>query len=381
MRIPKPRFKVNLKSLKPNLKDPKVKLRFILYLSAFFVVILIISGWSMYFTSSPQFCSSCHNMRPYIESWERSSHSNIPCYGCHGQRGVFQWMYYKTLDLKTVVAKATDNYERPINAESKLSEELKTEVCNYCHNVEKRNVTPIKDIKINHKKHLDKGINCTKCHNRVAHDSVKGFEGEKEANQRITVFLGKVIKLGVYPNHMKMRYCMRCHKNGKGKFKAPGACTTCHPDNFKFKPPSHFVKGFFPRQLPGGRVNSLHRVGGKLDKQYCLSCHNEKKLCTNCHGTTMPHGDNWAGGKNLHSVVGKKNKNTCQKCHAGANFCNQCHHGRFGTKLVNYWWSKIPGLTTHRYAVDAEGTDRCFKCHGPLFCAKCHTTGELPFQQ
>lgn len=365
------------KSLLEKLKDPVFRIKFILYLSSVLIIILVISGWAIYFTSTPTFCTFCHNMKPYARSLEKSTHSRVTCYGCHGQRGMFSWIVTKAIDLKSTYYLATDNYEKPINAKSKLSEELPTFNCEYCHSITQRKVTPTNGIKINHKKHIDKGINCTKCHNRVSHNAVKGYEGEKY--QQKIVFLGKVIKSKFYPNHLKMRYCMECHKYGEGDLKGPGACTTCHPKDFEFKPPSHRVYGFFPRPLPNGVPNSIHGEGGRADKDYCLSCHDEEKLCTNCHGITMPHPEDWAGGRNLHPAYGKKNIKLCYKCHEGKDICNSCHHNATG-EIGRNWFSKIPGQTTHLYFAKQMGAANCMKkCHGPLFCARCHVTGS-PFK-
>ena len=46
--------------------------------------------------------------------------------------------------------------------------------CTQCHNLETRNITPSKGIKIDHAPHAEVNAACPVCHNRVAH--VEDFE-------------------------------------------------------------------------------------------------------------------------------------------------------------------------------------------------------------
>ncbi|MDO8525749.1 MAG: NapC/NirT family cytochrome c [Candidatus Omnitrophota bacterium] len=35
------------------------------------------------FSTSPQFCRSCHIMKPYYDSWKASKHNKVACVDCH----------------------------------------------------------------------------------------------------------------------------------------------------------------------------------------------------------------------------------------------------------------------------------------------------------
>ena len=48
------------------------------------IVVLIISAFvTAHFTSASSFCDSCHEMEPYYESWQASTHSSVECRECH----------------------------------------------------------------------------------------------------------------------------------------------------------------------------------------------------------------------------------------------------------------------------------------------------------
>jgi cytochrome c nitrite reductase small subunit len=363
-------------------------------LGSILVAMLFITAAGISVTSNPRFCIVCHDMQPEYNAWKKSSHSQITCYACHVKPGLVNLIEDKVfVGLPTVVSEITNNYHSPINKGSKVSVEMSNESCLVCHDEIKRKITPSAGLKMNHKPHLQRGIKCTVCHNRVAHRDVKNYEGEQKV--KIDPVINDVFK-GVlqpkepdYPDHIKMRYCRRCHTNPENRDKElmahypqlkdldiPTSCTTCHPNNFNFKPPSHWVAGYFPYQLPGGKRNSWHSKGAKIDKKYCLSCHDEKKLCYGCHKLwPMPHPKDWAGGKNLHPKYGKNHKEICMRCHGGIYFCNECHHGVTGYQ-AKYWFSKLPGKTQHKFIVKERGAAYCFRrCHQPTFCAKCHVTG------
>jgi nitrate/TMAO reductase-like tetraheme cytochrome c subunit len=50
------------------------------------IVILVVAGVSgtEYYTSQPKFCGSCHIMKKYYNSWEKSKHGekDIACIDC-----------------------------------------------------------------------------------------------------------------------------------------------------------------------------------------------------------------------------------------------------------------------------------------------------------
>lgn len=360
-------------SLLSRLKDPTTRAKFILYLGAVIIVVAAASGWAMHLASTPGFCGTCHVMKPYIGAWEKSSHANVTCYGCHGHRGAVPWLYAKVINLKEIYLNISEKYDKPINGHSELSMEIKSEVCEYCHTVPKK-VTASPGVKINHQKHAEKDISCTVCHNRIGHAGVTDYKGEQEAKVKRVVFDGKVIKSGAYPDRMKMRYCMKCHTGGKAELEGPRDCNACHTKDFQLKPKNHMVASFLKPALDS-KGRAVHSKGAKLDKEYCLSCHQEQ-FCSTCHGMDIPHpAKNWTTGKKEHVALGKTNPQQCQLCHPQANFCTACHHPDW-KPAAGPWWSPIPGQSQHKPVVVAKGATGCFKCHNPTSCARCHVTGE-----
>ena len=35
------------------------------------------------YSAQPGFCDNCHIMEPYYDSWQLSSHKDVPCIQCH----------------------------------------------------------------------------------------------------------------------------------------------------------------------------------------------------------------------------------------------------------------------------------------------------------
>lgn len=337
-----------------------------LYVGAFLVIVFIISGLAMYFAATPQYCSICHSMRPDITAWRHSTHANVTCYSCHVHRGPVIRLYggaisLKVIDLKEIeeiYSEISGRYKKPINGDSRLSEEIDSEVCEKCHAMENRRVTPAPGMIIDHKKHKAKGIKCTVCHNRAAHERVKGHPES-------------------YPSRMKMRYCMKCHTGGRGKLQASSDCRICHTEDFQLKPKSHLVAGFVEFTDPlNPKTRAVHGIQAKSDKEYCLSCHKEK-FCTDCHGVEMPHpAKDWTRGKKEHAAIGSKKPESCKKCHVQTNFCSACHHPQWKPEL-GPWYGAIPGPSQHARIANVTDGKACLKsCHTTLFCDHCHVTGE-----
>ena len=80
------------------------KVRRILYsllalLGAWLFLMVVMAGAAAWYTSRPVFCSSCHNMVPYYESWRKSSHKDVSCIECHFPPGIGGEVRGKVLGL------------------------------------------------------------------------------------------------------------------------------------------------------------------------------------------------------------------------------------------------------------------------------------------
>lgn len=342
-----------------GLRDPKRRGRYIIWTG---VVGLLMVGFlitTLGITSTRWFCSNgCHKVQDdTIVAYEHSSHSNISCLACHMpvNANAAEFMFHKVEALAELYLTVTDTYELPLNAESEVAHEMSTEQCTQCHNLETRKVTASKGVVIDHAVHIENDINCTTCHNRVAHREdfqlkLKDPRTNKQNHK--------------HEDNMKMEACFRCHGLEKDA-RAPGTCLTCHPRSFQFKPESHLQKGFYS---PKGGPSKGHWRLKKQRPEYCRTCHDEKTFCTGCHGVQMPHPGDWkqAHGKQMKSKTA--DLDSCRRCHystlAGTNFCNDCHHSGADPKL--------PWVQQHFNKVRAQGAAPCFECHDPTFCARCH---------
>ncbi|MCL4499920.1 MAG: NapC/NirT family cytochrome c [Chloroflexi bacterium] len=335
-----------MKKLLLLLRDQVFRVKLATLLIALVAVLAVMMTTALTLTSTPVFCGLCHEMSADHASWQQSDHKNVTCVACHIPPNVVGFVEHKMAALPELYMHVANDYEQPINKEGKTGEELPTESCEVCHTMGNRVVSPQPGLKIDHKVHLDKKINCATCHNRVAHPGVADHE-----------------------DNMKMQGCFRCH-GLQEKARAPGRCDTCHTNDFNLKPASHNAWSWLHAD---NNRRAEHGREAKQDRKYCLMCHQES-FCTNCHGVgiQMPHpADTWAKGPALHSKIGKQNPAVCAHCHTQQDFCQACHH-------KGYDASKGTWVKVHRYQVDAKGAAPCFDCHGPTFCAYCHVEGKKP---
>ncbi len=173
---------------------------FLLSALAFFLVLGFVGGIA--YTCRPQFCSFCHEMEADIRAWKESNHRNVNCISCHVEPGLIALLKDKmTVAPKSLILKITGNYEKPINKESKLAKDISDESCLQCHTL--KNITPSQGLKIDHEAHSKLGMNCTKCHNRVAHE-IKGYENFLTEESCFSCHNGKVLK----------NDCIICHTEG-----------------------------------------------------------------------------------------------------------------------------------------------------------------------
>lgn len=327
-----------MKNLLLLFKDQAFRRKTVTLLVMLVAILGVMTASALTLTSTPVFCGLCHEMGADHASWQQSAHKNVSCIACHTPPNLIGFVQHKMAALPELYLHLADRYEKPINKESKVAEELGSENCGLCHKMVNRRSTPSTGIIINHVAHIKKEINCTTCHNRVAHPGLKE-----------------------YKNFMKMGACYRCH-GLDAKAKAPGKCSTCHPKDFDLKPVNHKSADWLPPK---------HSKAAKQERKNCQMCHQET-FCSNCHGMQMPHpADNWTKGAKQHTAIGKANPASCTKCHRQQDFCSTCHH-------KGYDPGKGAWIQFHPSQVKEKGAESCFECHGPTYCAYCHVRGERP---
>ena len=344
-------------------------------------------------TSSRWFCAeSCHKVQDdTITAYQHSSHSEISCMACHMpvNANPLIFLLHKAEALGELAQTVTNSYDLPLNKESEVALTMSSAQCNQCHNESKRNITPDPGLKINHDIHAQNNVQCTICHNRIAHNEdftpTLVDPKTKEPNTK-------------HANFMEMKACFRCHTQENTKDAPGGQCFLCHTLEFKLIPASHEATGFFPKghgtmalaeekRAPWMNATATvdaaksaddpNRFAGTnlptMDEvNLCSSCHS-KAFCTDCHGVPMPHPKTFV---KTHGQYGRANPGVCEKCHGtAATFCDACHHGQ---SLGYKYDPSIPWKAQHPTAVAKTGSAACLKCHNPTYCAVCHVTGKPP---
>ncbi|MGZ5423897.1 MAG: NapC/NirT family cytochrome c, partial [Candidatus Aminicenantales bacterium] len=79
---------------------------------------------SVEFTSSSNFCASCHYMKPFFESWKASSHKDVACRVCHYPPGIKSFFRTKIEGLVMV-----GRYWTRLYVKSKPWAEIQDESC------------------------------------------------------------------------------------------------------------------------------------------------------------------------------------------------------------------------------------------------------------
>jgi nitrate/TMAO reductase-like tetraheme cytochrome c subunit len=378
-------------------KDPKRRPRYIIWTGVTILVLAAVMVVALGATSSYWFCANaCHKVQDdTITAYNLSTHNKINCMACHmpvnANPAIF--LLHKMEALGELYMTVTGNYEEPLNAESKVSLEMKSANCTQCHS-KNRKITPSNGIVINHEAHEKKEVNCTICHNRIAHND--NFSPRKNVDP-------KTGKTHPHNDNMKMQGCFRCHSQ-EANAKAPGECAACHTPDFDLLPKSHedsatwFPKGHAEAareayaESQEAKAEDAKKGEGEAKGEepkliaempsykavfYCGTCHKEQ-FCTDCHGMQMPHPAEFKepkakGDPAGHPVIAQTKFAKCEMCHQPkkTQFCAECHHG----KKVGWEFKKnVPWEQQHGGAVAKSGVKSCTaSCHEVKFCVACHT--------
>jgi len=369
--------------------DKNLPLVWALYLGALAIFGVLVGTVALPVTSNSAFCGrACHSMNPQFQSWRRSAHAKVPCYSCHVDDSFPDLLKEKFIvGTGELIHEVTGNYKKPVNSSSAYSQKsVPVERCLRCHSPRTRFFSVRLGLSMNHPAHLNAGLRCTTCHNRVAHPKSETYSPLREKNKGFK-----------YKDFMTMRQgCWRCHKTGgrfvdaggvghKGPFlakkgqKAPTDCRVCHSTLWKELPKFHHPA----RGVKWGR-GLAHGEVARDNFKACQGCHEPTVWCsTRCHfGITMPHVKGWV---NAHPAFAKKDIKRCFACHKvieSLDFCGKrCHHDKFQKQFnldKNFAWSS--GKEQHGVAVRATGGQPCFKCHEQnTWCTtQCHKGITMP---
>jgi hypothetical protein len=281
------------------------------------------------YTSTSRFCNSCHEMNPYYDSWQHSTHSTVACKTCHIPPGFASFVKTKAYALREVYVHFTNGRAKPIM----VTRNVPSPVCRSCH------PTPGKvALATSTFAHAQHNQSCTVpgCHQRLVHKTV-----------------AQPLK---YTDPATMNACFVCHDAKT----ANQTCTTCH---------------VAPHETLGPTCDGCHSltswgVNGWTHPFQLVGQH-QKVPCSKCHPPVA------AGqGVSLDTPKGKitfnfgKAPTNCVDCHGdhhgGLMDCARCH-------TPTGW---VPANFTHPQEGPHVGPGSQGGGEGlPLDCTQCHTAG------
>lgn len=315
-----PRFSFNLYKL----MQPEIWYRLIgvVLLIAFFL------GMVGYVTAQPFFCNTCHEIKPYFDSWKTSTHADVNCLSCHAEAGFTSALQMRVDALQHAFTHVFSGKNVKRLGPSLATESGKT--CLACH-IAERDITPSGDLIIPHPKHIRlKGIACSDCHVNLVHH-----------------------RKGSGKNLPAMEICYKCHDG----VRISNKCVLCHSE--KGPPEDHKNKWV-----------GVHGSIALQGRSECLSCHSKPKdFCKVCHRKIPPsHNPDWSPYQ--HSLAVKSGGEApCLTCHNKKTFCQKCHQVQHPSDYSS----------THRATVESEGSTACVKCHVERkLCVTCHQDGKNP---
>ena len=333
------------------------------------------------YTSRPKFCTTCHYMEPFYESWATSTHKDVPCAKCHYEPGFKSIIETKTIGLVHLVTYITEFYKR-----SKPTAEVTDASClrSGCH--ETRLLSgreKFKRVYFDHAPHLTelrrgKKLRCTSCHSQIV-------QGDHMKVTESSCFLCQ-FKAGT--SDPKIHNCTFCHDaptrensteevvyDHSSVVEKNIACERCHTEMVVGDGSvplencynCHWEQERLDRHTETDFMHKTHITDHKIE---CQQCHTpilhklpEKESlhlldCASCHvdphkaQTTLFTGK---GGYNAHPVPNPMfNKSiTCKGCHifhedskdaringetfkASKESCENCH-GKGFDRLLNEW--------------------------------------------
>ncbi len=284
---------------------PKKKRILVITLLAFFGFLLI-TGGTLEYTSRPKFCTTCHYMQPFYDSWVNSTHREVTCVDCHYEPGWKSVIQTKTVGLVHLVLYITQVYKK-----SKPVAEVSDGSCLRpgCH--ETRLLAgreKFRRVFFDHQPHLgelrrSKKLRCTSCHSQIV-------QGD---HMRVTPATCYLCHFKTGPGDPKIHNCDFCHV-------APTRENTT--DSLRY---DH--ANVLSLQIGCERCHSEMIVGdGAVFKETCYNCHYEQSFLVRYPETEF-----------MHRTHITNHKIECEQCHSAIQHklpdkqqlhlldCNSCH--------------------------------------------------------
>ena len=337
------------------------------------------------YTARSEFCSSCHIMDPYYESWENSSHAHVSCIECHYEPGTLETVAGKFQALSQLAKYATRTEG------TKPWAEVSDQSCmrSGCHSVPMlEGSIDFDGIKFDHGPHLlearrGKRLRCVTCHSQIVQDEhfkvsrsvcvschFMPVEGEvrpetsdclvcHESPREVLEVAGAPF---VHADYLARGVdCRECHDpviEGEGRVRRE-RCTSCHGE-----------LEFIERYEETAFLHEEHVTEHKVE---CFECHDEihhglmpleraspaeQEGCGRCHVNSHDATRLMLGGTGGHGVEDRPSR--MFEARVG---CHACHTGRAGTGRNRAGQQGMPHHGAS--AVASAGAVDCIHCHGP----------------
>ncbi|MDE2320644.1 MAG: NapC/NirT family cytochrome c [candidate division NC10 bacterium] len=249
------------------------RMRFFLLAAGACVVVGGLALGGLYrLSSSPLLCNSCHIMKPYVEAWRASKHSNVTCIDCHYPPELRGTIWVKYQALAQVAKWATQTYSSKPFAEVEDASCLRAG-CHTSRLLEGK-VTFKRGIIFDHGPHLKekrrgRQLRCTSCHSQI-----------------------------VVGTHIEVTTttCYLCHFKGmktSREFHPLGGCTVCHT-----APKADIQMGTITfnhesmvKRNVGCEKCHLNVVegDGQAPRERCYTCHNQPEKLQKYADTSFMH--------------------------------------------------------------------------------------------
>ena len=281
-------------------------------------------------TASPKFCAMCHNMEPYIESWEQSSHRDVNCIECHFQPGLFNELKGKWKAQMHVWMKITGT--APPRPHTQISDaSCLREGCHSIGDLSEKTIS-FKGVQFSHRSHLGelrrgKKLRCVTCHSQIV-------QGAHLTVTESTCFLCHFMKRDEHP---EMAECQLCHVKTKAKIFINAN------EHMPFVHQEYLDRGVACQQCHFDVIFG----DGHLKDNTCVQCHAEPAILFGKHAS-----------EEVHRTHVTDHKVECVRCHSAIEH----HIVRPGDELPE----AAKRMARMRLAPRMKGyyydTD-CLKCH------------------
>ncbi len=304
------------------------------------LIVLVYAGWIFNrLSDKPNFCKSCHFMKPYVENWETSGHNEVECKSCHWAPGFSNY-------IKGKVRLATEILRYWVGAYNpQVHSKVEDEACIQCHPLSSIEDTIIfmGKVHFSHPAHYGDTLRqikmpCTGCH----YELVQG-------------------------NHLAVTTepCFICHFTGRPMGKPVKDCNTCHG------PPKGIVL------LNGMSFDHQEYVHRNIP---CITCHIKvtrgkgdvpRRSCYKCH---VERFEAYEDVKRIHSIHISREKFRCTLCHTSLEHsnveiaqaispnCRTCHLTGHLTQEKMYMGSGGKGVPVSPDPMFLSNV-ACFGCH------------------